>query len=126
MGYTPTTEQRAIFDEFKSGKGHVVVIARAGVGKTTTAISGVRYAPERKVLFTCFNKRIATEGNRILGKLGIRSAEYSTLHSIGLKTIYRYWDGIKIDQSRKYQLTRSVCGGFVPDDVAKVVTKLHC
>ena len=125
MGFTPTEEQRAIYNEFKHGKGHVVVIARAGVGKTTTAITGVRYAPEERVLFTCFNKRIAVEGNRVLGKLKISNAEFNTLHSLGLKAVRRYWGNVRINPSRRDTLTNVVCGD-VPVEVAKLVTKLHC
>ena len=127
MSFKPTDEQQAIYDEFRSGKDNVVVIARAGVGKTTTAVSGVSFAPERNVLFTCFNKRIAVEGNNKLTALGVTNAQFATLHSIGARTVQRYWPGVRVGQNfeRQNNLTDRVCNGRAPDAIRKLVSKLH-
>ena len=127
LTFKPTKEQQAIYDEFRDGTGNVVVVARAGVGKTTTAVTGVRYAPERNILFTCFNKRIATEGNAKLSSLGVRNAQFSTLHSIGARTVRRYWGGTRVgsNNERRDTLTDHACPGRAPDAIRKLVGKLH-
>jgi len=54
-------QQKSIFDWFANGDGNLVVRARAGTGKTTTILEGVKYANDRKILLAAFNKRIAQE-----------------------------------------------------------------
>jgi hypothetical protein len=39
-GFPPSEEQRAIFDWFRQGAGHLVVRARAGCGKTSSICIG--------------------------------------------------------------------------------------
>lgn len=120
-------QQEAIHEEFRTGTGHVVVVARAGVGKTTTAITGVKHAPEQKILFTCFNVRIAAEGNRKLAELGIKNARYQTLHSVGAAAMNLYWEGLRVCENfeRETNLTNAVCNGTVPDPIKRLVGKLH-
>jgi DNA helicase-2/ATP-dependent DNA helicase PcrA len=123
----PTPEQQAIYDEFRSGTGHVVVKALAGVGKTTTAVTGVQFAPERNILFTCFNVKIRDAGNAKLKSLGITNAKFQNLHSIGMQTVGRFWEGVRVGENfeRQTNLTNAVCGGTAPDAVKRLVSKLH-
>lgn len=44
--FVPSAFQQAIYDEVSQGKGHLVVIARAGAGKTSTTIEALRCCPK--------------------------------------------------------------------------------
>lgn len=123
----PTAEQHLIYEEFRTGTENVIVEAYAGVGKTTTMVTGVRYAPEKNILFTCFNVKIREAGNRKLKELGITNAKFQNLHSIGMQTVGRFWEGVKVGENfeRQNNLTNAVCGGTVPDAIKRIVSKLH-
>ena len=56
----PTPQQQAVIDAIAGGEQHVVVTARAGSGKTTTAIECARHGRGR-VGMVAFNKHIAEE-----------------------------------------------------------------
>src|SRR4051812_25429394 len=95
----PTAEQELINTWFAEGVGNLIVVARAGTGKTTTAVNAVRFAPERRIKFTCFNTRIAKEGNAKLHSLGITNAEFKTIHSIGAAAVYKFWENVKVGEN---------------------------
>lgn len=124
---TLSPQQELIHQEFQHGSGHVVIVARAGVGKTTTAISGALKAPESKILFTCFNKRIKDEGNAKLKQLGATNAVFQTIHSLGYSAVTRFWEGVRLCDNfeRQTSLTLAVCGGTAPDAIKRLVSKLH-
>lgn len=72
--------QRAIFEDVATGKGHVLVRARAGTGKTTTIVEALRHLPEgKKALLVAFNKSIARE----LEQRAPPTVSVRTLHSFG-------------------------------------------
>lgn len=55
-------QQLPVFDWFREGTGHLVLIARAGTGKTTVCLEGIRHAPrDAKILLCAFSKVIAVE-----------------------------------------------------------------
>ena len=116
-------EQEAIYAWFESGLGHLVVVARAGCGKTTTIIEGIGRAPERKKLLAAFNARIAEE----LQKRCPAGAVAKTMHGVGYGLVLRNWEGIKIDKTggRAKILSELVCGAKVPDAIKRIVTRLH-
>jgi len=59
---TPSKYQQAIFDWIQNGSGHGVVEAKAGSGKTTTAVEAIKLIPRNKrCAFVAFNKSIADE-----------------------------------------------------------------
>lgn len=97
-------EQNAIYTEFETGTGNVVVVARAGVGKTTTGLEGVRRAPE--------------------GKNGV---QVKTLHALGFGFVRKFWEGVtvKFDSTRADLLAEQVCGPKAPDVIKRLVSKLH-
>lgn len=100
-----SAEQRDIFTAFEDAdSGNVVVVARAGVGKTTTGIEGVRRAPE--------------------GRNGIHA---KTLHAVGYGIVRRFWEGIRPNFStdRADDLAERVCGPTAPDAIKRLVSKLH-
>jgi superfamily I DNA/RNA helicase len=120
-------QQDRIFHWFEGFQDYdnLVVRARAGTGKSTTIIEGVRRAPEEDILVCAFNKPIAEVLNeKLAGKTG---AEASTLHALGYRYIRREWRGMPVTKynARAKSLTDRVCGLDVPDGVKKLVTKLH-
>ena len=118
-----SSQQVQIFDWFKQGTGNLVVIARAGTGKTTTILEGITYAPETDILLAAFNKRIADELN---SRLDSQNAEAKTLHSVGFMLVREYWPGVRTarNDDRANQLVKDVCGD-IPWTIAKLVSKLH-
>lgn len=116
-------QQKSIFDWFANGDGNLVVRARAGTGKTTTILEGVKYANDRKILLAAFNKRIAQElSERLQG-----GAEAKTLHGLGFGFIRRMWDNVKVDTSkdRAAKLSKQFLDGEAPDTIVRLVSKLH-
>jgi DNA helicase-2/ATP-dependent DNA helicase PcrA len=77
-------QQEEIFDWFAHGSGHLLVRARAGTGKTTTLVEGVRRAPERSICVAAFNKSIADELKKRFDGTPIKAM---TLHGLGFRFI---------------------------------------
>jgi superfamily I DNA/RNA helicase len=105
---------------------NLVVVARAGSGKTTTALKAVELAPENRIIMTAFNKSIADE---LTGRLPQGKAEAKTLHSIGFACVRRFKDGLKLEGRdnagvRKSLLADKVCSN-APDKIKALVAKLH-
>lgn len=127
-------QQDAIFTEWVDGTGNVVVIARAGTGKTTTIVEAVirrakRY-PNNRVVVCAFNKRIADELTTRFVAAGVRNVEVKTLHSLGYAAVRRAWENVRLEPKdqqglRADTLAGHVCGTRVPDHVVRLVSKLH-
>lgn len=112
-------QQVAIFDEVRSGKGNVVVRARAGTGKTTTIEEAITHAKERNILLAAFNKKIALElGKRIRNP----NAVAKTLHSIGFGRILQNWDRVEIDEDRSLRLAAQAIKG--PKAIHRLVKRI--
>jgi superfamily I DNA/RNA helicase len=118
-----SAQQRAIFDWFRDARGHLVVRARAGSGKTTTILEGITGAPESRILVAAFNKRIQEE---LAMRLTNPCAEAKTLHGVGFACVRRYWENVSIASGNKraFVLTDEVCGGAAPDPIKKLVATL--
>lgn len=102
---TWSAQQNQIFSEFKSGRQHVVVRARAGTGKTTTIIEGISHAPENKICLVAFNKKIAEE---LKTRLKNPRAEAKTLHSVGYSSILKAKPGTKVDVDRFNRISEKI------------------
>ncbi|MBE9127471.1 MULTISPECIES: UvrD-helicase domain-containing protein [unclassified Coleofasciculus] len=108
IGFTPSVYQKAIFLWLAEGEGSCVVSAVPGSGKTTTLIKGANYIPKyvgsasamRKAQsrFLAFNKHIAQQLEQKLPK----TIKSSTIHSLGLSSIYRRYRGNIEINKRKY------------------------
>lgn len=86
FNYTPSEYQKKIFEFFEKGVGNVVINAKAGSSKTTTAIGALDYIPEyKRVLFLAFNKSIASELTERIGNKPNVSAW--TFHSLGYRIL---------------------------------------
>ncbi|GAC1476367.1 MAG: hypothetical protein PVSMB8_03750 [Vulcanimicrobiaceae bacterium] len=111
MGTNETREwsayQTAIFNNVREGKGHTVVLARAGSGKTTCIMQALEYVPTGcSVLMVAFNKSIATE----LQQRAPKHVEVSTLHSYGLRTVTKAFGKVRFNGDRTDQFARDIYG----------------
>ncbi|MBK7823279.1 MAG: UvrD-helicase domain-containing protein [Tessaracoccus sp.] len=83
--------QSAIFDEVRTGQGHVVIEAVAGSGKTTTILEAIKQInTDKKVLMVAFNKTIQKELQARLPRDRSNIA-VSTLAAHGYSILRRYW-----------------------------------
>ncbi len=105
--------QQAIFKNIEDGRGHTVVLARAGSGKTTTIMEGIKHVPARKsVWMAAFNKKIAEE----LSQRAPVGVEVSTLHSYGLRQCKAaFGNSVKIDSRKMDPLIMKKLGTFNGD-----------
>lgn len=91
---TPSQYQLDFYNWIRKGSGNALIRARAGSGKTTTILEGLKYiSPNLTTLSLAFNKSIAEE----LKQRVPNYVDAMTVHSLGAKALYRYFDGkIKI------------------------------
>lgn len=117
-------EQEVVFEEFRSGKGNVVVQAFAGCAKTTTVVEGINYAPEKNILMCAFAKVNAEE---LKLKIKNPNAKAQTLHSAGNGVIYGRAGRVQVDERRGRNIAQEIIGknyGQAPREAAILVAKL--
>jgi superfamily I DNA/RNA helicase len=79
-----TSEQQQIFNFVSRGKGHGIIDAVAGAGKTTTIMECARLVDDRtSILFCAFNNSIAGEISQRFRRLGLTDVTVRTIHSLG-------------------------------------------
>lgn len=106
-----STYQQEIFDEVISGTGHLVVLARAGAGKTTTAEQAIRRVPKNKtVLFTSFARKIMAEIDVRFQRRPASNVEISGLNSYGYRQVRRAFRGVQLDEDKAYKLSKRIVG----------------
>lgn len=89
MSLTPSAEQRAAIQFVEEGEGNGIITAVAGSGKTSTLMM-VLPRLEGDTIMVAFNKSIATEiGNRITTMGLSNSVEAKTVHSCGMRSLFR-------------------------------------
>ena len=99
--------QLAIFHNIEEGRGHTVVRARAGSGKTSTIVEALRHVPAGKsCLLVAFNKSIATE----LGSRAPQGCEVATLHSYGLRAVQKAFGKQRVDGKKVETMARAKYG----------------
>lgn len=90
-------QQNEFFDALINTNQNVVLVARAGTGKTTTAIEGgkrlVSETAVRSLLYLAFNKSIAKELGTKLGNAG----DARTFHSLGLRACKAGLGNVTVD-----------------------------
>lgn len=98
---TASTYQENIYTWVSDGIGNAVVNAKAGSGKTTTAVNAVNRM-RGDVLMLAFNKKIATElQNRIIN-MGCPNASAATFHSESLKSLTRAKGRMMVNTNKVY------------------------
>jgi DNA helicase II / ATP-dependent DNA helicase PcrA len=79
-----TDEQQQIFRFVKEEKGHGIIDAVAGAGKTTTIMECARLVEDKtSILFCAFNNSIAGEISQRFHRLGLNDVTVKTIHSLG-------------------------------------------
>lgn len=117
--------QEAIFQEAAVGKGHVVVLARAGAGKSTTAEEAIRRVPETEsVLFTAFAKKIFQEAQQRFAARPAPNVEIAGINSYGFKVVRRSFPKVQLDKHKAYKLSDGIVGdGRQRGDYGKTAKK---
>lgn len=124
-------QQKKIFHWFATSKigkkifKNLIVVARAGTGKTTTIVEAINHIEEGlEVLLAAFNKRIAAE---LVARVSHPNATVKTLHAVGYAIILEYWQRVKIANGdlRARALALEVCGKETPNTILRLVMKLH-
>jgi len=100
-----SAQQRAIFDWFATGRGHLVVRARAGTGKTTTIVEALAHASgQPRAVLCAFNKSIAEELGARLRQPAGGQAEAKTLHALGFAAVRARRKGVRVEGQRGKRL----------------------
>lgn len=105
---TPSDQQLRIYDFVLNGKGNLIVPARAGSGKTTTAITAVQFMVG-KVLTMAFNKKAAMQLQEKLSSMGCPNATAGTVHSTGFKLLYKIGKKFNVSSSKVFFITEKYC-----------------
>lgn len=102
MTFIPSNYQKEIFRFLEHEPNNLLVDAKAGSGKTTTAIKGLNYIkPELDSAFLAFNKSIATE----LGRKAPAHVSCSTIHSLSFYNLRQAVGGkIKVDNWKAHEI----------------------
>lgn len=117
--------QDAIYDFVQHGQGNLVVVARAGSGKTTTICEACNRIPKGKRVLVCaFNNKIRDELTARLSKL--RHVTVKGLHQMGLGAMMRYRGGkLSVERYRVSDYIRRLIPDEYKDyrgDVIKLVS----
>lgn len=104
--------QTDIFHDIASGRGHTVVQARAGSGKSSTIEAGLGHVPRGcTVGVFSFNKDIALAMDARLKKAGIK-ADSKTVHSHGFSACrYKFGPNLALDNKKMDGFARSLVEG---------------
>jgi len=115
------TFQAAIFAQVRQCSRNVVVVARAGTGKTTTIVHCLSELPAGKSVLMCaFNKKIANE----LTARVPAGVQVKTTHAIGFAAIRNAWKFVALDDKRNYNLIQNLIGDKWSDENKGNLAKL--
>jgi len=100
MSFKPSKYQLDVFDAYKNTSSNLLIQAGPGSGKTTTLLEVLKFVtPDKKVIFLAFNKSIVEE---LKTKVSY-NIQVSTIHSLGAKSIFRYYNGrVKVDENKTF------------------------
>lgn len=101
--------QEAVCENVRSGKGHTVIEAVAGSGKSTTLLIAMTYAPPgSKILFVAFNSSTA---QNLKDKVPA-GVDAKTSHGVGFGTVMWSWrkhfPRIELNPHRESDLLKSI------------------
>lgn len=119
FGFAPTHYQQGVYRWLLDGKGHGVVNAVAGSGKTTTLEQAVEFCVEYRTLLVSFNRHIADELASRIARF--RNATSGTLHSIGFRACRDHFKvgrrGPRLDNWKTVNILKGLMGGdqMTPD-----------
>jgi DNA helicase-2/ATP-dependent DNA helicase PcrA len=126
MAFNPSKQQQDIFDFISGGEGNAIVDAKAGSGKTTTIVEGMKHIKYDLVMpdvtFLAFNKSIADT----LSQRCPRGVQCSTFHSLGFRALKASGilePRVKVDGRKIWKLLWNVTDRDDPDqrNIARLV-----
>lgn len=104
-------QQEDFWEELLDGSGHILLEARAGSGKSTSAREGMwrlMETPDRLAIrYCCFNKKIADE----FAERCPPGVEVGTMHRFGLAAIGKAFGRPVIDANKSYSILDGIDGG---------------
>lgn len=110
--------QEALFAAVAEGSSHIVTIARAGSGKTTSILECVRRYlaayPGARVLVCAFNTVIRDELKARLG--AAPGVEVMTLHGLGFAALRRQWGKVG-KEAKANERSRAIVAKVTPEDL---------
>lgn len=108
----PSAYQAAVFEHVERSRGHAVVMATAGSGKTTTLVEVARRLPGgTRACFLAFNRSTAAELRSRLPN----SVDATTIHALGRSALARHHAavGAAVPDASKYRrLARELVAGI--------------
>lgn len=117
-----SNRQQAIFD-FPVRESNLVIMARAGTGKTTTIVelgNRIRASePRASIIFCAFNKAIVTELTERL-----KNVDVKTLHSVGFAMVRSENRHARVDEGKGKDIAREICRRYNRDDLFAALMKL--
>lgn len=97
-------QQEKVYEGVKANDRDIMLVARAGCGKTTTIVAASGVA-SGKVAFFAFNKAIADE----LSQRAPSHVKVQTLHSLGFACLRMSVEGrVKVDNDKTYNIIRAM------------------
>ena len=97
MEFKPSEYQLAVFDFIREGRGHCIVEAVAGSGKTTTIVKAMDIVPkDKRCIFLAFNKHIANA----LKEKAPSNVVVSTLHALGYKELQSNFGKMRLNNRK--------------------------
>jgi DNA helicase-2/ATP-dependent DNA helicase PcrA len=97
--------QRAVFDELRAGNDNLVVLARAGSGKTSTLVEGLKFIPPYADTLLCaFNKDIQRE----LRRRAPGHVKVQTMHSLGFRTLRERLRTVEVEEKKGFMIAGKV------------------
>jgi superfamily I DNA/RNA helicase len=105
---TPSKQQQDIYDWVKNGSGNLIIKARAGSGKTTTAVNAIQFM-KGTVLAMAFNTKASYQLTERLKTMACPNATASTVHSAGKGLLYKAFGWHKVNADKVYYLTDKYC-----------------
>lgn len=120
-----THEQRAIFEEGRTGDGNILIQALAGCAKTTTLLKLVEVVRQRSILFAAFGAGIAAEAERRMPKTPGRAVVVQTLHAIGRSIVLKHYPHLHVDKHATEDLVSAALQGRSASyDIRRAATRL--
>lgn len=107
--FTPSAQQAAFYSWIRAGRGHALVEAVAGAGKTTTLINGLSLM-KGDLFFGAFNKRISQEIATKAEERGVLrpGMTIGTMHSAGLRAFRSVAPAVTIEETKTRRLLAGV------------------
>lgn len=108
---TPTPQQEAFLTALVNTTSHLALVARAGCGKTSTILLGVKAYlqrfPRAEILVCAFNKAIEQEVGEKLKAAGIdwRAAQSKTAHGLGFGLVRFFFQGVEVEGKKVALIT---------------------